>query len=137
MFLKLQFVKKNFFLKDSFRISRESKKVIKTITIRLTQNNNSGFAECVPYKRYGENQSKVFSYLNENKSKIIKLIKENKLKKIKYLSLRNALEIALLHINIKNKFKKKFKKNYLTSITIPIVDKKKLNKKLKISKILL
>ncbi|MEI6170663.1 MAG: enolase C-terminal domain-like protein [Pseudomonadota bacterium] len=131
MFLKLQFVKKNFFLKDSFRISRESKKVIKTITIRLTQNNNSGFAECVPYKRYGENQSKVFSYLNENKSKIIKLIKENKLKKIKYLSLRNALEIALLHINIKNKFKKKFKKNYLTSITIPIVDKKKLNKKIK------
>ncbi len=31
MFLKLQFVKKKFFLKDSFKISRENKKFIKTI----------------------------------------------------------------------------------------------------------
>jgi L-alanine-DL-glutamate epimerase-like enolase superfamily enzyme len=130
MFLKLQFVKNNFFLKDSFKISRESKKVIKTITIKLTQNNNSGFAECIPYKRYGENQSRVFSYLNKNKEQILDSIKKNKIKNIKYLSLRNAIEIALLHTNIKNNFKKNFKKNYLTSITIPIVDKKKLNKKI-------
>ncbi len=58
MFLKLQFVKKKFFLKDSFRISRENKKFIKTIIIKLTENDRSGFAECVPYKRYGRNSRK-------------------------------------------------------------------------------
>ena len=56
MFLKLQFVKKKFFLKDSFKISRENKKFIKTIIIKLTENDKAGFAECVPYKRYNETQ---------------------------------------------------------------------------------
>jgi len=128
MFLKLQFVKKKFFLKDSFRISRESKKFIKTIIIKLTKSNRSGFSECVPYKRYGENQKKIFTYLKNNKYKIIQLIKQNRFEKIKYLSLRNALELAFKHLNIKNNNKYYLKKKYITSITIPIFNQKKLEK---------
>ena len=128
MFLKLQFVKKKFFLKDSFRISRDSKKFIKTIIIKLTKSNRSGFSECVPYKRYGENQKKIFTYLKNNKYKIIQLIKQNRFEKIKYLSLRNALELAFKHLNIKNNNKYYLKKKYLTSITIPIFNQKKLEK---------
>jgi hypothetical protein len=37
MFLKLQFVKKKFFLKDSFKISRDSKTIVKAIIIKLSQ----------------------------------------------------------------------------------------------------
>ena len=128
MFLKLQFVKKKFFLKDSFRISRDSKKFIKTIIIKLTKSNRSGFSECVPYKRYGENQEKIFTYLKNNKYKIIQLIKQNRFEKIKYLSLRNALELAFKHLNIKNNNKYYLKKKYITSITIPIFNQKKLEK---------
>ena len=128
MFLKLQFVKKKFFLKDSFRISRDSKKFIKTIIIKLTKSNRSGFSECVPYKRYGENQKKIFTYLKNNKYKIIQLIKQNRFEKIKYLSLRSALELAFKHLNIKNNNKYYLKKKYLTSITIPIFNQKKLEK---------
>ena len=128
MFLKLQFVKKKFFLKDSFRISRDSIKFIKTIIIKLTKSNRSGFSECVPYKRYGENQKKIFTYLKNNKYKIIQLIKQNRFEKIKYLSLRNALELAFKHLNIKNNNKYYLKKKYITSITIPIFNQKKLEK---------
>lgn len=128
MFLKLQFVKKKFFLKDSFRISRDSKKFIKTIIIKLTKSNRSGFSECVPYKRYGENQKKIFTYLKNNKYKIIQLIKQNRFEKIKYLSLRNALELAFKHLNIKNNNKYYLRKKYITSITIPIFNQKKLEK---------
>ena len=128
MFLKLQFVKKKFFLKDSFRISRESKKFIKTIIIKLTKSDRSGFSECVPYKRYGENQKKIFTYLNNNKYKIIQLIKQNRFNEIKYLSLRNALELAFKHLNIKNNNTYHLKKKYITSITIPIFNQNKLEK---------
>ena len=101
MFLKLQFVKKKFFLKDSFKISRENKIFIKTIIIKLTENNKAGFAECVPYKRYGETQEKIFTYLKSNEYEITQLIRKNRLQEIKYLSLRTALELAFKHLNIK------------------------------------
>lgn len=128
MFLKLQFVKKKFFLKDSFRISRENKKFIKTIIIKLTENNRSGFAECVPYKRYGETQKKIFSYLKNNQYEITQLARKNKFKEIKYLSLRTALELAFKHLNIKKNNKYNLRKKYLTSITIPIFSQEKLKK---------
>lgn len=128
MFLKLQFVKKKFFLKDSFRISRENKTFIKTIIIKLTENDRSGFAECVPYKRYGETQKKIFSYLKNNQHKIAQLTRQNKFEEIKYLSLRTALELASKHLNIKKNNHYNLRKKYLTSITIPIFNQDKLNK---------
>ena len=128
MFLKLQFVKKKFFLKDSFRISRENKTFIKTIIIKLTENDRSGFAECVPYKRYGETQKKIFSYLKNNQHKIAQLTRQNKFEEIKYLSLRTALELASKHLNIKKNNQYNLRKKYLTSITIPIFNQDKLNK---------
>ena len=128
MFLKLQFVKKKFFLKDSFRISRENKKVLNLIIIKLTENDRCGFAECVPYKRYGESQKKIFTYLTNNQNKILKLIRRNKLEKIKYLSLRTALELALKHLNITQEKKYYLKKKYKTFITIPIFSQKKIRK---------
>jgi L-alanine-DL-glutamate epimerase-like enolase superfamily enzyme len=127
MFLKLQFVKKKFFLKDSFKISRENKKFIKTIIIKLTENDRAGFAECVPYKRYGETQEKIFSYLKSNEYEITQLIRQNRLQEIKYLSLRTALELAFKHLNIEND-KKYLRKKYQTSITIPIFSQEKLEK---------
>ena len=128
MFLKLQFVKKKFFLKDSFRISRENKTFIKTIIIKLTENGRSGFAECIPYKRYGETQKKIFSYLKNNQHKIAQLTRQNKFEEIKYLSLRTALELASKHLNIKKNNHYNLRKKYLTSITIPIFNQDKLNK---------
>ena len=128
MFLKLQFVKKKFFLKDSFKISRENKKFIKTIIIKLTENDKAGFAECVPYKRYGETQEKIFSYLKSNECEITKLIRQNRLQEIKYLSLRTALELAFKHLNIKKNKNYCLSKKYQTSITIPIFSEKKLEK---------
>ena len=128
MFLKLQFVKKKFFLKDSFRISRENKTFVKTIIIKLTENDRSGFAECVPYKRYGETQKKIFSYLKNNQHKIAQLTRQNKFEEIKYLSLRTALELASKHLNIKKNNQYNLRKKYLTSITIPIFNQDKLNK---------
>jgi L-alanine-DL-glutamate epimerase-like enolase superfamily enzyme len=128
MFLKLQFVKKKFFLKDSFRISRENKTFVKTIIIKLTENGRSGFAECIPYKRYGETQKKIFSYLKNNQHKIAQLTRQNKFEEIKYLSLRTALELASKHLNIKKNNQYNLKKKYLTSITIPIFNQDKLNK---------
>ncbi len=128
MFLKLQFVKKKFFLKDSFRISRENKKVLNLIIIKLTENDRCGFAECVPYKRYGESQKKIFTYLTNNQNKILKLIRLKKLEKIKYLSLRTALELALKHLNITKEKKYYLKKKYKTFITIPIFSQKKIRK---------
>jgi L-alanine-DL-glutamate epimerase-like enolase superfamily enzyme len=128
MFLKLQFVKKKFFLKDSFRISRENKTFIKTIIIKLTENGRSGFAECIPYKRYGETQKKIFSYLKNNQHKIAQLTRQNKFEEIKYLSLRTALELASKHLNSKKNNHYNLRKKYLTSITIPIFNQDKLNK---------
>jgi len=128
MFLKLQFVKKKFFLKDSFKISRENKKFIKTIIIKLTENDKAGFAECVPYKRYGETQEKIFSYLKSNEYEITQLIRQNRLQEIKYLSLRTALELAFKHLNIKKNKKYYLGKKYQTSITIPIFSQEKLEK---------
>ena len=128
MFLKLQFVKKKFFLKDSFRISRENKKFIKAIIIKLTENDRSGFAECIPYKRYNETQKKIFSYLKNNEYEITKLTRQNRFEEIKYLSLRTALELAFKHLNIKKNNKYNLRKKYLTSITIPIFNQQKLEK---------
>ena len=128
MFLKLQFVKKKFFLKDSFRISRENKKFIKTIIIKLTENDRSGFAECIPYKRYNETQKKIFSYLKNNEYEITKLTRQNRFEEIKYLSLRTALELAFKHLNIKKNKKYNLRNKYLTSITIPIFNQEKLEK---------
>ena len=128
MFLKLQFVKKKFFLKDSFRISRENKTFVKTIIIKLTENDRSGFAECVPYKRYGETQKKIFAYLKNNQHEIERLTRQNRFEEIKYLSLRTALELASKHLNIKKNNQYNLKKKYLTSITIPIFNQDKLNK---------
>lgn len=128
MFLKLQFVKKKFFLKDSFKISRENKKFIKTIIIKLTENDKGGFAECVPYKRYGETQEKIFSYLKSNEYEITQLIRQNRLQEIIYLSLRTALELAFKHLNIKKNKKYHLRKKYQTSITIPIFSQEKLQK---------
>jgi hypothetical protein len=128
MFLKLQFVKKKFFLKYSFRISREIKKILNLIIIKLTENDKCGFAECVPYKRYGESQKKIFTYLTNNQSKILKFIRHDKLEKIKYLSLRTALELALKHLNINKKNRYNLKKKYPTFITIPILSQKKIKK---------
>ena len=128
MFLKLQFVKKKFFLKDSFRISRENKTFVKTIIIKLTENDRSGFAECVPYKRYGETQKKIFSYLKNNQHEIERLTRQNRFEEIKYLSLRTALELASKHLNIKKNNQYNLRKKYLTSITIPIFNQDKLNK---------
>ena len=128
MFLKLQFVKKKFFLKDSFRISRENKKFIKAIIIKLTENDRSGFAECIPYRRYNETQKKIFSYLKNNEYEITKLTRQNRFEEIKYLSLRTALELAFKHLNIKKNKKYNLRKKYLTSITIPIFNQQKLEK---------
>jgi len=126
MSLKLDFKKKNFHLKDNFKISRGTKSKIKTIIIKLYNNNASGFGECIPYKRYNETFKKIWKYLQNNKENIEK----NLIKKVPYLSLQNALENANSHLNRKKRIKL-FKNHFLTSVTIAIDNKNKIIKKLK------
>ena len=52
--IRLNFKIKTFKLKDEFKISRVSKKIIKVIDISLQDSVNSTTAECVPYQRYNE-----------------------------------------------------------------------------------
>jgi len=126
MTLKLDFKKKIFYLKDNFKISRETKSKIKTIIIKLYNNNASGFGECIPYKRYNENFKRIWNYLENNK----KNIEKNLTKKVPYLSLQNALENANSHLNRKKKIK--FLKNqFITSVTLAMDNKGKIIKNLK------
>jgi len=126
MFLKLDFKKKIFHLKDNFKISRATKSKIKTIIIKLYNNNASGFGECIPYKRYNETFKKMWRYLENNKENI----ERNLIKKVPYLSLQNALENAKSHLNRKKKIKL-FKNHFLTSVTLAIDNKNKIIKNLK------
>jgi len=126
MTLKLDFKKKIFHLKDNFKISRETKSKIKTIIIKLSNKNASGFGECIPYKRYNETLKKIWKYLENNREKIEKNLK----KKVPYLSLQNALENANSHLNRKKRIK--FLKNqFVTSVTLAIDNKGKIIKNLK------
>jgi len=126
MTLKLDFKKKIFHLKDNFKISRETKSKIKTIIIKLYNNNASGFGECIPYKRYNETFKKIWKYLENNRENIEK----NLTKKVPFLSLQNALENANSHLNRKKKTKL-FKNHFLTSVTLAIDNKDKIIKNLK------
>jgi len=126
MSLKLDFKKKIFHLKDNFKISRGTKSKIKTIIIKLYNNNASGFGECIPYKRYNETFKKMWKYLENNKENIEK----NLIKKVPYLSLQNALENANSHLNRKKRIKL-FKNHFLTSVTLAIDNKNKIIKNLK------
>ena len=75
--IRLNFKIKTFKLKDEFKISRVSKKIIKVIDISLKDSVNSTTAECVPYQRYNE---KLDDILNNKKpnlrfcSKIISIL---------------------------------------------------------------
>jgi len=58
--IKLNFKIKTFKLKDEFKISRVSKKIVKVIDISLKDGVNSATAECVPYQRYNEKLDDIF-----------------------------------------------------------------------------
>jgi len=134
--IKLNFKIKTFKLKDDFKISRVSKKIVKVIDISLKDGINSAVAECVPYQRYNEKLDDISKYLRINKDKLEKIIINNKLEAIPFLSLQNALSTSLLFLKLKKKkvnffTSNKIKKKIVTSITIPIFDLKKTEKILK------
>ena len=94
--IKLNFKIKTFKLKDEFKISRVSKKIVKVIDISLKDGVNSATAECVPYQRYNEKLDDIFKYLRMNKDKLEKIIINNKLEAIPFLSLQNAVSYTHL-----------------------------------------
>ena len=118
----VHFEAKEFKLKNIFKISRGSKSKIRTLELRIAKNHCVGRGECVPYKRYNENLSKITKILR-NKKNI------NNLSSIKSLPLRNALSNAIYDLKLKTK-KIKYsniikKNNFNTAITIPIYNEKK------------
>ena len=124
----VHFEAKEFELKNIFKISRGSKSKIKTLELRITKKHNVGRGECVPYKRYNENLSKITKILRNNKN-------INNLASIKSLPLRNALSNAFYDLELK---KKKIKylniiknRKFNTTITIPIYNEKKFIYELK------
>jgi len=134
--VKLNFKIKIFKLKDEFKISRVSRKIIKVIDISLKDSVNSTTAECVPYQRYNEKLDDILKYLRANKKKVEKIIINNKIERIPFLCLQNALSTSILSLEHKknkvNFFKfNKIKKKFITSITIPIFNLKKTKKILK------
>ena len=125
--VKLNFKIKIFKLKDEFKISRVSRKIIKVIDISLKDSVNSTTAECVPYQRYNEKLDDILKYLRANKKKVEKIIINNKIERIPFLCLQNALSTAILSLQLKKKkinffTSNKIKKEIVTSITIPIFD---------------
>ena len=134
--IKLNFKIKTFKLRDEFKISRVSKKIVKVIDISLKDGVNSITAECVPYQRYNEKLDDIFKYLRMSKDNLEKMIANNKLEAIPFLSLQNALSTSILSLQLKKKkinffTSNKIKKEIVTSITIPIFDLKKTKKILK------
>ena len=124
----VHFEAKEFKLKNTFKISRDSKSKIRTLELRIAKNHCVGRGECVPYKRYNENLSKITKILR-NKKNI------NNLSSIKSLPLRNALSNAIYDLKLKTK-KIKYsniikKNNFNTAITIPIYNEKKFTSELK------
>jgi len=124
----VHFEAKEFKLKNIFKISRGSKSKIRTLELRIAKNHCVGRGECVPYKRYNENLSKITKILR-NKKNI------NNLSSIKSLPLRNALSNAIYDLKLKTK-KIKYsniikKNNFNTAITIPIYNEKKFTSELK------
>ena len=108
--IKLNFKIKTFKLKDEFKISRVSKKIVKVIDISLKDGVNSATAECVPYQRYNEKLDDIFKYLRMNKDKLEKIIINNRLEAIPFLSLQNALSTSTISLQLKKK-----KVNFFTS----------------------
>ena len=134
--IRLNFKIKTFKLKDEFKISRVSKRIIKVIDISLQDSVNSTTAECVPYQRYNERLDDILKYLTDNKDNLEKIIINNKIKRIPFLCLQNALSTSILSLEYKknkvNFFKfNKIKKKFITSITIPIFNLEKTKKILK------
>ena len=124
----VHFEAKEFELKNIFKISRGSKSKIRTLELRITKKHNVGRGECVPYKRYNENLSKITKILRNNKN-------FNNLASIKSLPLRNALSNAFYDLKLKTK-KIKYSniiknKKFNTTITIPIYNEKKFTSELK------
>ena len=124
----VHFEAKEFKLKNIFKISRGSKSKIRTLELRITKNHCVGRGECVPYKRYNENLSKITKILR-NKKNI------NNLSSIKSLPLKNALANAIYDLKLKTKkikYSNIIKKNkFNTAITIPIYNEKKFTSELK------
>ena len=128
--IQLNYKTKVFKLKDEFKISRISKKIVTVIEIHLVAESINGLGECIPYPRYNERLDDILIYLKKNKSKIEKKLSKKNLAKIPFLSLQNALTAALLDIQLKKdkiNFIKTYqvKKKFTTAITIPIFDLKK------------
>ena len=124
----VHFEAKEFELKNIFKISRGSKSKIRTLELRITKKHNVGRGECVPYKRYNENLSKITKILRNNKN-------YNNLASIKSLPLRNALSNAFYDLELKIKkirYSNIIKnKKFNTAITIPIFKEKKFTSELK------
>jgi len=124
----VHFEAKEFKLKNVFKISRGSKSKIRTLELRITKNHNVGKGECVPYKRYNENLSKITKILKNNKN-------INNLSSIKSLPLRSALSNAFYDLKLKIKkikYSNILKNNkFITAITIPIYNEKKFTSELK------
>ena len=128
--IQLNYKTKVFKLKDEFKISRISKKIVTAIEIRLKADTISGLGECIPYPRYNEKLEDILIYLKKNKSKIERMLIKENLTKIPFLGLQNALTAAQLDIKLKKdkiNFIKTYqiKKKFPTAITIPIFDLKK------------
>ncbi len=126
---EVKFRKINFELHQSFKISRNTKKVVKALQISIKKGHISGLGECIPYKRYGEDREKIIHYLKKNKN-------INHISKIPYLSLQNAIDNSLLDIHLQDKKKEykillKNKKIYETLITVPILTIDKFKKTIK------
>jgi len=124
----VHFEAKEFELKNIFKISRGSKSKIRTLELRITKKHNVGRGECVPYKRYNENLSKIIKILRNNKN-------INNLASIKSLPLRNALSNAFYDLELKIKKIRYLNiiknKKFNTTITIPIFKEKKFTSELK------
>lgn len=63
--IQLNYKTKVFKLKDEFKISRISKKIVAVIEIYLKVDSIYGLGECIPYPRYNERLEDILIYLKK------------------------------------------------------------------------
>ncbi|MDX0576786.1 dipeptide epimerase [Sinorhizobium medicae] len=102
--ISLKATVEHFPIAGAFTISRGSKTTASVVTCRITEGTVSGWAECVPYARYGESVESVLSAIESVRPLIEEgMAREDLQEAMKPGAARNAVDCALWDIEAKRR----------------------------------
>lgn len=102
MSVKLTLSVEAFALRHAFKISRGTRTEAVVVTVHLSDGENSGWAECTPYPRYGESVGSVIQTLEDQRNILKEGLTRATLQSLmKPGAARNALDCALWDLEAK------------------------------------